>query len=87
LVGAADGELGQLAGHAGAEVKQHQVIEAAQQRHQLSVGFRAQTGHHRGVAGRAEQMQPGRQRRHVGAQLGGGVELLEIGQQVGQRQR
>ena len=85
LVGAADGELEPAARDAGAEVEQHDVVEGAEQSDQLAVGIRAEPGHDLGVGGGAEQVQSARERGHVGAQLGGGLDLLDVSEQIGER--
>ena len=85
LVGAADGELGQAARDGVAEVEQHDVVEGAEQGDQLAVRIWAEPGHDLGVGGGAEQVQSARECGHVGAQLGGGLDLLDVSEQIGER--
>ena len=61
LVGAFDRKARERAGDAGAEIEQHHLVEAGQERDELAVAIGSQAGGQFGLSWRAEEVQPARQ--------------------------
>ena len=87
LVGVLDGEGRDRRGHAGPEVEQDHLVEAAQEREQLAVELGRHLRHDRRIGGRREQVQAAGEPRDVGAQLAGRADPLLVAQQLDERQR
>src|SRR5205823_4024805 len=84
LVRSFDREARERAGHSGSEVEQNDFVEAGEEGEQLPVAVRPELSGELGVARGAEQVQSARQMRHVRVELGRGLELVGVGEEIGE---
>lgn len=85
LVGALDREAGERAGDAGAEIQQDDLVEAREEGDELPVAIRSEGRRLLRIARCPEHVQPARQARDEGPELGGGLETVGVLEEIDER--